>query len=69
MQFLLDEFRGVGPSLVAATPAQRAVAALATRIHDVYMSPIQVGILTARASTSSAGHVTGRSPLHGGVLC
>jgi hypothetical protein len=41
VQYLLDAYHGVGPSLVAATPEARAVGALVTRIHDVYIVPIQ----------------------------
>ncbi|GIL70070.1 hypothetical protein Vretimale_3346 [Volvox reticuliferus] len=40
-QYLLDKFASQGDSLVAATPEARAKAALATRIHDVYIVPIQ----------------------------
>ncbi len=43
VSYLLDEFKGVGPSLQADTPHARAVATLITRIHDVYIVPIQVG--------------------------
>ncbi|KXZ55975.1 hypothetical protein GPECTOR_2g1527 [Gonium pectorale] len=40
-QYLLDKYSGRGASLVASTPEGRAKAALATRIHDVYIVPIQ----------------------------
>lgn len=42
VQYILDKHDGSGPSLRAATPELRAVAALATRIHDQYITPIQV---------------------------
>jgi glutathione S-transferase len=38
-QYLLDK---CGGSMQAATPELRAVAALAARIHDQYITPIQV---------------------------
>ncbi|GLC43872.1 hypothetical protein PLESTF_001405100 [Pleodorina starrii] len=40
-QYLLDKFADRGEALVAATPEERARAALITRIHDVYIVPIQ----------------------------
>jgi hypothetical protein len=42
-QYVLDRYSGQGPSMVAADPESRAIAALATRIHDQYITPIQVG--------------------------
>jgi len=41
VQYLLDKFSGKGPSLVASTPEARAVGALATRLLDVYITPVQ----------------------------
>jgi hypothetical protein len=43
MQYLLDKYRHVGPSLLADTPEDRAIGNLVARIHDVYIAPIQVG--------------------------
>ncbi|PNW74809.1 hypothetical protein CHLRE_12g508850v5 [Chlamydomonas reinhardtii] len=40
-QYLLDKYASHSPSLVANTPEGRARANLATRIHDVYIVPIQ----------------------------
>lgn len=42
VQYLLDKYSAKGPSLLAATPELRAKAALATRIHDLYIAPVQV---------------------------
>lgn len=39
--YLLDAYKGVGPDLVPPNASQRAVAALAARILDVYITPIQ----------------------------
>jgi glutathione S-transferase len=39
--YLLDVFSSVGPSLVPPTPGARATAALATRLHDTYLGPLQ----------------------------
>ena len=33
----------VGPSLIPDDPETRAVAALATRVHDLYLVPVQAG--------------------------
>lgn len=41
-QYILDKYSGVGPSLKAADPESRAIATLAARIHDQYITPIQV---------------------------
>ena len=41
-QYILDKWSGVGPSMVAADPESRALATLAARIHDQYITPIQV---------------------------
>lgn len=54
VQYILDKYEGVGPSLRAATPELRAIAALATRIHDQYITPIQVGEQPRRASAAPA---------------
>lgn len=40
-QYICDAYSEVGPSLIPDDPETRAVAALATRIHDVYVVPIQ----------------------------
>ncbi|EFJ50701.1 hypothetical protein VOLCADRAFT_88491 [Volvox carteri f. nagariensis] len=42
-QYLLDKFAGCGEPLVAASAEGRAKAALATRIHDVYIGPYVAG--------------------------
>ena len=42
VQYLLDKYREQGPSLIASTPEGRARAMLCTRIHDLYIVPIQV---------------------------
>jgi hypothetical protein len=39
--YLLDKYRGAGPDLLPATPELRARAALAARILDLYITPIQ----------------------------
>ena len=39
--YLLDKYKGVGPDLLPQTPELRAIAALASRIHDIYIAPIQ----------------------------
>ena len=41
VSYLLDKFAAQGPSLRPATPEARAFAALATRLHDVYLGPLQ----------------------------
>ena len=40
-QYICDAYADVGPSLIPDDPETRAVVALATRIHDVYVVPIQ----------------------------
>lgn len=40
--YILDRWADRGPSLRAATPELRARAALATRVHDLYVAPVQV---------------------------
>lgn len=42
VQYLLDKYASAGPSLVGSTLEKRARAALAARIHDLYIGPIQV---------------------------
>ena len=42
VQYLLDKYSAKGPSLLATSPELRAKAALATRIHDLYIAPVQV---------------------------
>ena len=39
--YLLDKFADCGPSLRPGDPEARAFAALATRLHDVYLGPLQ----------------------------
>ena len=39
--YLLDKYHGVGPGLLPPTPELRAKAALAARLHDLYIAPIQ----------------------------
>eukprot|EP00775_Hariotina_reticulata_P011007 gene11007-11161_t len=41
VQYILDKWSYAGPSMMAATPELRAVANLAARIHDQYITPIQ----------------------------
>ncbi|KAL6765678.1 glutathione s-transferase [Haematococcus lacustris] len=41
VQYLLDKWQGQGPSLVAVSPDTRAQGALITRIHDLYIAPVQ----------------------------
>ncbi|KAJ9518629.1 hypothetical protein QJQ45_018689 [Haematococcus lacustris] len=41
VQYLLDKWQGQGPSLVADTSETRAQGALITRIHDLYIAPVQ----------------------------
>jgi glutathione S-transferase len=70
--YLLDAYRGVGPPLQPETPELRAVAALATRLHDLYITTIQVrgaggsgaggwGLLWAR-SVCAAAHARSAGP-------
>ena len=40
-QWICDEYSEVGPELKPEDPETRAICALATRIHDVYIVPIQ----------------------------
>lgn len=40
-QYVLDKFSGQGPAMMAADPESRAIATLAARIHDQYITPIQ----------------------------
>jgi hypothetical protein len=40
--YILDKYSGAGPTMMAADPESRAVATLAARIHDQYITPIQV---------------------------
>jgi hypothetical protein len=42
VQYILDKWFGVGPSLIPKTPETKALASLATRIHDMYITTIQV---------------------------
>jgi glutathione S-transferase len=39
--YLLDKYAAVGPSLLPPTPEARARAALAARILDLYVTPLQ----------------------------
>lgn len=39
--YLLDKYKGHGPDLLPETPELRALAALAARIHDLYIVPVQ----------------------------
>lgn len=48
VQYLLDKHSSTGPSLQPDTPELRAVAGLTTRIHDIYIGPIQVSVCVAR---------------------
>eukprot|EP00879_Flechtneria_rotunda_P008174 GHRR01008563.1.p1 GENE.GHRR01008563.1~~GHRR01008563.1.p1 ORF type:complete len:206 (+),score=58.71 GHRR01008563.1:1275-1892(+) len=41
VQYILDKWEGVGPSMKAPTAELRAIATLAARIHDQYITPIQ----------------------------
>lgn len=41
-QYLLDAFHSSGASLTATSPEGRAVSNLVSRIHDQYVTPIQV---------------------------
>ena len=40
-QYVLHAYADVGPALIPEDPKQRALAALVTRVHDVYIAPIQ----------------------------
>ena len=40
-QYVLHAYADVGPSLIPEDPNQRALASLLTRIHDVYIAPVQ----------------------------
>lgn len=42
--YLLDKYAGVGPSLLPPTPELRAKAQLASRIHDLYIQPLQASL-------------------------
>jgi hypothetical protein len=46
VQYIVDRWAAAGPSLRAATPELRAKAALATRVHDLYITTIQVGLVS-----------------------
>jgi hypothetical protein len=57
----------VGPSLLADTPEARAVGNLVVRIHDVYIVPIQVGLIAGRYYTigyytTDGSYTTGLHP-------
>lgn len=41
VQYLLDRYSDTGPTLTASTPELRARGALVTRIHDLYVAPVQ----------------------------
>jgi hypothetical protein len=47
VQYILDKWGNIGPSLLAATPEARATAALAARLHDQYITPIQARAVPA----------------------
>lgn len=46
-QYILDAYRTTGPALTASTPEGRAVAALVSRLHDQYVTPIQACLYRA----------------------
>jgi glutathione S-transferase len=50
VQYLLDKYSSMGPPLVAPTPEGRANAALVTRIHDLYIAPVQGSMYRSFAS-------------------
>lgn len=50
VQYLLNVYKDVGPSLTASDPYAQAVAALVTRIHDLYIGPIQGSMYRAMPS-------------------
>ena len=61
--YLLDKYSSVGPTLMPPTPELRAKAALAARIHDLYIQPIQVstaGRQGGRKGSWQAGRPSGR---------
>jgi hypothetical protein len=45
VQYILDRWASSGPSLTAPTPELRAKAALAARVHDIYITTVQVRAL------------------------
>lgn len=47
VQYILDKWSSSGPSMQAPTANLRAVQNLASRIHDQYITPIQVGVASA----------------------
>ena len=40
-QYVLHKYADVGPLLIPEDPDQRALASLITRVHDVYIAPVQ----------------------------
>jgi glutathione S-transferase len=40
-QYVLHKYEHVGPLLIPEDPDQRALASLITRVHDVYIAPVQ----------------------------
>ncbi|KAI8466013.1 MAG: glutathione S-transferase [Monoraphidium minutum] len=56
-QYILDRWEGTGPSMRAATPELRAKAALATRVHDLYITSIQACMYRAMDASDRARQI------------
>jgi len=56
-QYLVDKFRGEGPSLLPPTPEARAKAALGTRIHDIYITSVQACMYRAMEPQEREGGI------------
>jgi len=55
--YLMDRLSALGPSLVAPTAEGRACAALATRVHDVYLGPCQGALYKAMEADTRAASI------------
>ena len=49
--YLLDKYSSSGPSLRLGTPLERARSALATKVHDTYLQPVQ-GCMYRKANSA-----------------
>jgi len=65
-QYLVTKYRGQGPDLVPQAPEAAARAWVISRIHDLYISPIQV--LKHVLGAGVKGLHSGLAPRHGHAL-
>ncbi len=65
-QYLVTKYRGQGPDLVPQAPEAAARAWVISRIHDQYISPIQV--LKHALGAGVKGLYSGLAPRHGHAL-